>query len=99
MTQLKKEAFNLRFQQRHPANWNTARMRTRQAGETARVLRSSTKRQWRSRGGQLMPKRILQSTVTFGRQRQTVTIPGRASLQAPGSGRRRSGSRKKYRAH
>jgi large subunit ribosomal protein L29 len=98
LVQLKKEAFNLRFQQATGQLENTARMRVVKR-DTARVLtilneKATAAQQGRPNNAQTYPARHRD----LGRQRADRDRFGRAPLQAPGSAKTIRKS-KKYRAH
>jgi small subunit ribosomal protein S17 len=98
LVQLKKEAFNLRFQQATGQLENTARMRVvkRDTARVKTILNEKADR--RRRGGRVMPKRILQGTVTSDANAQTVTVSVERRFKHPVLQKTIRKS-KKYRAH
>ncbi len=102
---LKKESFNLRFQQATGALENTARMRQvrRDAARVKTVLNERAARAARQENGQKsgarqMPKRILQGTVTSDANDQTVTVSVERRFRHPVL-KKTIRKSKKYRAH
>ena len=96
---LKKEAFNLRFQQATGQMENTSRMRQvrRGAGPCKYYLKPKSGRR-RRRGVSPMPKRILSGVVTANQNEQTVTVSVERRFKHPLLQKTIRKS-KKYRAH
>jgi small subunit ribosomal protein S17 len=100
LVQLKKEAFNLRFQQA------TGQLETPRAcvsgaprrGRVKTILNEKAAAAAPSKGGQVMPKRILQGTVTSDANAQTVTVSVERRFKHPLLQKTVRKS-KKYRAH
>ena len=92
LANLKKEAFNLRFQQATSQLENTARMRSvrRDAARLKTILRN--------RRPEPMPKRILTGTVTSDANDQTVSVSVERRFKHPVLQKTIRKS-KKYRAH
>jgi large subunit ribosomal protein L29 len=99
LVQLKKEAFNLRFQQATNQLENTARMRAvrRDVARIKTVLEPKSRRSCEVRGT-AMPKRILTGTVTSDKNEQTITVLVERRFKHPLLQKTVRKS-KKYRAH
>jgi small subunit ribosomal protein S17 len=97
---LKKEAFNLRFQQATGQLENTARMRAvrRDVARIKTVLNKKPRKRLRTEGSDAMPKRILQGTVTSDKNEQTITVLVERRFKHPLLQKTVRKS-KKYRAH
>ncbi len=95
---LKKESFNLRFQQATGQLENTARMR-KVKRDTARVLTVLNQQTDSGEQGELkMPKRVLQGVVTSDSNAQTITVSVERRFKHPVMQKTIRKS-KKYRAH
>ncbi len=100
LVKLKKEAFNLRFQQAGGTLENTARMRVvrRDAARVMTILNEKAAAAADCGGLIDMPKRILSGTVTSDQNEQTVTVSVERRFKHPLLHKTVRKS-KKYRAH